>query len=128
MTAIQKRWRYRLLPHHYASIPQPRWYDAVRYAWARYVVLDGLEVTFFPKLNRGAQYVCGHCPRTFPDHYTRNVHEWAFHPGCPKNRIPNFWRWVFSESSWKHCCKCGPGTCDRGCSPCELGQSAGEER
>jgi hypothetical protein len=120
MTSLASRWRYRrrfrLLPHNYGNIPQPRWYETIRYYWARYG--DRPEVTIFPECNRGYQYVCSAgCHRTFPDYYTRNVHEWREHPGCPKYRIENFHEWLRSDQSGYHSCRCRPEDCEQGCLP-----------
>lgn len=116
LAKLRERWRWRkrfLLPHNYASIPQPWWYNTLRYLRARYI--DQPAVTHFPELNDGAQYCCSHCDRTFPDHYTRNFHEWETHPGCPKYRKATFWRWMQDDDGWKHSCRCKPEDCERGC-------------
>ena len=114
---LRTKWRYRrrfrLLPHRYANIPQPWWYETVRYLWAHF--FDRPVVTMFPEFNRGKQYCCSHCDRTFPDYYTRNVHEFEVHPGCPKHRKETFWRWMQDDDSYAHSCRCKPEDCQRGC-------------
>ena len=114
---LREQLRYRLWPHNFATVPQPRWYDILRYGWAQYVDLDRVKMTLFPETNRGYQYVCPHCDRTFPNHYTRNVHEWREHPGCPKYRIELFWEWVYSKQGSTHSCRCRPEDCEQGCFP-----------
>lgn len=82
-----------------------RLWKTFRYWWALNVEVP--IITYFPD---GGRYVCPYCDRTFTTYFSRNVHEWRMHPGCPKYR-----KYSFKDWNMDHSFRCKPEECTRSC-------------